>query len=184
MIGEFESFTEKRKMTDTRHHEQTKHAQMAFAQDVKALAGAIEDMGNPFGEKGSDLLVLDTRDLADTAVIDSLNHIEKLGQDQYITYVSEHLVSQTKPITDPIQRNNLPLFCWPPVREKSRSQQQFSSLQSDCSLFSRLFIGSQIRNGNLDEFFEYENQACPPSLSQMGKLRTGTKSDLLGCFLA
>jgi hypothetical protein len=88
----------------------------------------------------------------------------------------ERLVSQTKPITDPIKRNSFPLFSRPPVREKSRSQQQLSSLKSDCSLFSRLYIASQIRDGNLDEFFEHENQACPPSLSQMGKLRTGTKS--------
>ena len=67
VIGEFESFTEERKRTDTRHHEQTKHAQKAFAKNVKALAAVIEDMGNPFSEKSSDLLVLDTRDLVDTA---------------------------------------------------------------------------------------------------------------------
>ena len=47
--------------------------------------------------------MLDTRDLADAAVIDSLKHIKKLGQDQYDSYVSERLVNQTKPITDPIQ---------------------------------------------------------------------------------
>ena len=108
VIGEFEVSTEKRKKTDTRHHEQTKHAQMAFAQDVKALTGAIEDMDNPFCENSSDLLVLDTRDLADAAVINTVNQIEKLGQEQYDTYVSERLVNQTKPIDDPIQRNNLP----------------------------------------------------------------------------
>ena len=85
VIGEFEVSTEKRKKTDTRHHEQTKHAQMAFAQDVKALTGAIEDMGNPFCENSSDLLVLDTRDLADAAVINTVNQIEKLGQEQYET---------------------------------------------------------------------------------------------------
>ena len=39
-----------------------------------------------------------------------------------------------------------------------------------------------MHDGNIDEFFEHENQACPPSLSHMGKLRTGTKSDLLGCL--
>ena len=37
-------------------------------------------------------------------------------------------------------------------------------------------------DGNIDGFFEHEKQACPPSLSHMGKLRTGTKSDLLGCL--
>ena len=31
VIGEFESVTEERKKTDTRHHEQSKHAQMALA---------------------------------------------------------------------------------------------------------------------------------------------------------
>ncbi len=41
VVGEFEASTEKRKGTDTQHHEQTKHAQMTFAQDVKALTAAI-----------------------------------------------------------------------------------------------------------------------------------------------
>ena len=71
-------------MTRGIYGQQLDHSlQLAFARDVKALAGAIEDMGNPFGEKGSDLLVLDTRNLADTAVIECLNRIEKLGQEQY-----------------------------------------------------------------------------------------------------
>ena len=32
------------------------------------------------------------------------------------------------------------------------------------------------------QIVEHENQACPASLSQLGKMRTGTKSDLLGCL--
>ena len=31
-------------------------------------------------------------------------------------------------------------------------------------------------------FFKYENQREPPSLSDRGKLRSGTKSDILGCL--
>ncbi len=57
-----------------------------------------------------------------------------------------------------------------------------SSLKNDCSLFFRMYIASQMRDGDLDDFFEHEKQACPPSLSQLGKLRTGTKSDLVGCL--
>ena len=34
----------------------------------------------------------------------------------------------------------------------------------------------------LKDFFHHENQACPPSLFQLGKLRLGTKSDLLHCL--
>ena len=80
------------------------------------------------------------------------------------------------------KRNNLPLFSRPPVRVKSSKQLQFSTLKNNCSLFSRLYIASQVRNGDLDEFFRHENQACPPSLSQLGILRSGTKSDQLNCL--
>ena len=59
---------------------------------------------------------------------------------------------------------------------------QLSSLKNDCSLFSRLYISCQTRDGDLDEFFSHENQACPPSLSNMGKLRLGTKSDIVSCL--
>ena len=183
VIAEFQATADKRtKKTDFKHHEQTKHKQLAFARDVKSLSGVMREMGNPFCDDSSDLLVLDSRDLADPAVINTVRQIEKLGQEQYNTYVDERLVNQTKPITDSIRRNNLPLFSRSPVREKSRTQLQVSSLKNDCSLFSRLFIASQMRDGDLDDFFAHENQACPPALSQMGKMRLGTKSDLVGCL--
>ena len=34
----------------------------------------------------------------------------------------------------------------------------------------------------MEGFFGHENQSFPPSLSQYGKLRSGTKSDLLSCL--
>ena len=34
----------------------------------------------------------------------------------------------------------------------------------------------------MDEFFRHENQGTPPSLSDMGELRHGTKSDLMSCL--
>ena len=67
IIGEFDISTKKRKDKDCRHHEQRKHVQTAFARDVKALSEAIDEMGNPFSEESSDLLVLDNRNIADTA---------------------------------------------------------------------------------------------------------------------
>ena len=149
---------------------------MAFARDVKSLKGVIDEMGNPFSENSSDL---DSRDIADAAPADTLDQIEKLGLDQYETYVSERLVNQMVPITDPIKRNNLHLFSRPSVRQKSSKELQLSSLKNNCSLFSRLYIASQIRNSDLDEFFQHENQACPPALSRLGVLRTGTKFDFL-----
>ena len=34
----------------------------------------------------------------------------------------------------------------------------------------------------MEGFFSHKNQSFPPSLSQYGKLRSGTKSDLLSCL--
>ena len=60
---------------------------------------------------------------------------------------------------------------------------QVASLKCDVELFSRLYIGCQTREGNLEEFFRHENQAYPPALSDGGKLHLGTKSDLLACLI-
>ena len=103
-----------------------------------------------------------------------------MGQEQYDIYVGERLVNQTKSVWEPIKKNNLALFSRPPIREKTKSQ--LASLKNDCSLFSRLYVASQVRNGNLDKFFEHENQAYPPALSQNGKLSSGTKTDLVSCL--
>ena len=55
-------------------------------------------------------------------------------------------------------------------------------LKEDCTLFSRLYIACQNRDGNLEDFFKFENQPWPPSLSQLGQLRGGTKADLVTCL--
>ena len=54
--------------------------------------------------------------------------------------------------------------------------------KSDCDLFWRLHVASQFSDGNLNEFFSHENQPCPPSLSVRGKLKLGTKSDIVRCL--
>ena len=81
LISEFQTTTERTiKNIELKHHEQTKHTQLAFAQDVKALTNAIREMGNPFFEESKDLLVLDNRDITDTGGINTLHQIEQLGQ--------------------------------------------------------------------------------------------------------
>ena len=45
-----------------------------------------------------------------------------------------------------------------------------------------MYIANQSRNGDVDEFFSHENQAVPPSLSDMGELRHTNKSDLVSCL--
>ena len=182
LIKVFQVSTEKIQSVDFRHHEQKKSKQLAFAQDVKLLTETIEEMGNPFTEDSSDLLVLDSRNIADVAVSDTLQKIEKLGSEQYEKFIEERLLSHNLSIAEPIKKNNLYFFSRPPIRQKSSKQIQMSSLKSNCSLFSRLYIASQTRDGDLQEFFKHENQAYPPALSQGGVLRSGIKSELVHCL--
>ena len=182
VIREFEMSTEKKKSTDFCHHEETKHVQKAFKRDVDCLAKTIEEYGNPFTENSSDLLVLDKRNIVEQAVVDTVFQIEQLGQEQYDKYVRERLVIQNVHVSELIIKNNLPLFSQPLVKKKNNFTLQLASLKSDCSLFSRLYVSSQVRGGNLDEFFEHENQACPPALLPNGEMGTTKRSDLVGCL--
>ena len=77
--------TEKRKKLDSRHQEDAKHEQKAFTGDVNILANTIEEMGNTFTDDSSDLLSMDSRDIADPAAIDMVREIEKIGEEHHDT---------------------------------------------------------------------------------------------------
>ena len=127
--------------------------------------------------------MLDTKVVADEGGVSIMQQIEDLGVKQCDTFISERLLQQTKPLDDPISRNKLSFFETPSKKKISKAQQQLSSMKSVCSLFSRLFIACQSRNGNLDEFFKHENQACPPSISDQENLRLPRqKSELASCL--
>lgn len=184
LLNEFQSSTEEHEDNDIRHHSQTSSIQQRFAEDVMQLTSSMKEMGNHFMEDSNDLLVLDTMDIVNKDVTSTVRNIECIGSEQYDNYVKDRLVERCTPINDVIKKNNLPLFQSPGKRTVSKTKLQISSLKNDCALFSRLYISCQVRDGNLDEFFQHENQGWPPSLSQNGILRSGTKADLTTCLEA
>ena len=163
---------------DMRHHDQSKGIQKDFVEKVESLTATITDMGNPFLEDSNDLLRLDNRDILGEDAVTSVRKAGELGQSQYDDFVAERLEEQRKPLLSPVTTNKLQLFRLTSSRGRSNARLKVASLQSDCSLFSRLFIACQTRDGNLDTFF----QSCPPSLYQHGKLRSIKKADLLECL--
>ena len=170
---------------DFRHHEQMKGVQNTFRNQVNAVCSTIniEEMGNPFADQTGDLFVLDTRDIADPKVVETVRTVERLGKDQYQQFVTKRLQERTSPLFDTIQKNKLPLIRSPPAtKEKSGDNFKIASLKSNCSLFSCLYVSCQVKDGILEGLFGLENQSFPPSLSQYGKLRSGTKLDLLSCL--
>ena len=65
LINEFEaSVNHTQTSVDICHHKEQPGVQKAFQQDEKSLKSSFNEFGNPFSESTSDLLVLDTRDVA------------------------------------------------------------------------------------------------------------------------
>ena len=132
-------------------------------------------------KKSQDLLVLDTKEIAPPAAVDALSRAHEVGQLHIDNFVRERLVERTKPLEDAIHRHKLNIF-GQPSKFPGKGAHQVKSLKNDVGLFSRLYIGCQNRDGNLEEFFQHENQACPPALLDGGGIRQGAKSDLLACL--
>lgn len=184
VIEEFQDGNQycRRQITDTRHHDQTPSVQASFVRDVCSLVGVIEEMGNPFEEESQDLVILDSKDIAGPAAVETVMNAKRIGQEQFKAFTRECLLDRTKAVDNPIPRNKLKVFSTSTPRSQSKGQQQLTSVKNDRELFARLYIGCQTRDGNLEEFFCHENQACPPALSDGGNLFTGTKSDLITCL--
>ena len=90
---------------DIRQLEQIKSKQKAFVDQIRSLTDTLEEMGNPFSEKSDDLLVSDTRDIADPKVAQTFRNIEQIGKSQYQEYLKNRLEKKTKPLADPIKQN-------------------------------------------------------------------------------
>ena len=50
----------------------------------------IEKLGNPVEEDSQDLLVLDTRDIADPAVIETVRTVKQIGQESRMAAILEN----------------------------------------------------------------------------------------------
>lgn len=50
---------------------------------MKTFTSVIEEIGNPFTDENSDVLILDITDIVDPAVVDSMNKLEEIGREQY-----------------------------------------------------------------------------------------------------
>ena len=150
--------------------------------DNSFTVSCFEELGNPFTEESDNLMAIHTKDIMDDSVVATVKNAHKIGEEQFCLVVKERFIDRSKPVTEPLKQNNLPTFSTPTKKAVSKDQAKVKLLKEDCSLFGRLYIACQTRDGNLDEFFSYENQPWPPSLSDQGQLRGGQKADLLRCL--
>ena len=161
------------------HREEGFSAQKIFKEQAASLTQVINELGNPFLDDSVELLALDTQNVMDESVVNTVRTVEGLGKDQYAKYCKQVITDRTHSIHEPIKKNALPLFRCPHPKAKAKQAGKISLLKNDVALFSCLYIVMQHRISDMSTFFSHENHPFPPSLSDCGKLRLGKKSDLL-----
>jgi hypothetical protein len=138
--------------------------QTKFATRVRNLRRAIREMGNPFRDTSEDLLILNTREIVASEVADSLKTLKSIGVTLSETFFKERLVYHEKPMDSSIKRNKFPLF---KITQSCDAKTKVKSLKKDRSLFLKLYIACQIRDGNIAEFFQHENDIYSPPYRRM-----------------
>ena len=131
VVKEFESTFEVTKPCDKRDHEQMPSVQKTFFKDVQALISVLQEMGNPFTEDSTELIVLGTQEIMSECVVQAIKTAKQKGQSQYDQFVEERSVRCSKDITDTIHRNKLPLFGTTENPASNKTRNQISVLKSD-----------------------------------------------------
>ena len=81
--------------------DQTPSVQASFVKDVRSLVGVIEKMGNPFEEESQDLVILDIKNIAGPAAVETVMNAKRIGQEQFEAFTRKCLLDRTSDISTP-----------------------------------------------------------------------------------
>ena len=95
--------------------------------------------------------------IMDDTVIHNISNVLKICEEQYHTFINDRLVERPTSVMEQIHKNSLCLFKESMAKQQSKQKAQVTALKEDCTLFSRLYISCQSREGNLTDFFKHEN---------------------------
>ena len=78
LVGEFESSLKHQQKlpTATTNHEHSRANHANFGSHVQSLVDAIDEMGNPFADNGSQLYRIDTKEVFGDDSLEAVQHIE------------------------------------------------------------------------------------------------------------
>ena len=144
MVQEFEETSSQTE--EHSHHEQEPAVQSTFSKYVVNTVSYFEQLGNPFQYESENLMAVHTKDIMDDAVLHTIQNASTIGKKQFQSFVKERFVDRTKPVTEPLKKNNLRTFNSPCKKMISIYKAKVQVLKEDCSLFSRLHIACQTRD--------------------------------------
>ena len=158
------------------HHEEKKTYQLRFLDKCNALKDSFLEGENPFLVTGELLIAIDTRVVMEDDAVTALFNAESQGLSMMNDFLKERLIGQTKSVYDPIKKSQIAIFT---SRKKGVLNTPLKAMRANSQNFCRMFIISTAREFNLNEFFSYENENTPPSISLNGEIRAGNKAPLV-----
>ena len=108
---------------DSRHHEAPVGAQTA----CESHDNALQDMGNPFQDEASDLLSLDTKNIADPSLAQLVDTHDQRGLQQFEVFLSGRHNEECS-FYNPIKKNKVAFF----KQEQGVSSSNEKALTADC----------------------------------------------------
>ena len=95
--------------------------QSTSLQHVHFMTRTMSHIGNRFTDTCGDPLVLDTRTIVDSTVVNTIQKIENLDRQCVTLSLKNRLVDYIRPLGDTVTIANIRLFCSRQHKEKSRS---------------------------------------------------------------
>ena len=110
--------------------------QKTSKEQALVMVQTINEMSNPFLDNPLELLLLDTWNVIDESVVNTVHTLQAVGRDQYDTYYMSVVSNCTRSIHEPIKKNSMPLLRCPTPKAKTKQVGQISMLKADVALFS------------------------------------------------
>ena len=170
--------------SNNEHPEGSITEQNRFLDQVQCLIDLVDQdlIVNLYSETENKLVTLDSGEYIDPEIEECFKNLTTIGGKLHSEYVKERIEICSKPISDIISKPKVYTFTNPPPI-KLKSNSKLGSLKASFTMVTQMFVSLQARpDSDMSEFFMYENCKFPPSLSDNGKLRQGTKSHILDCL--
>ena len=110
IVAAYEAVSGVNNVGSNKHHDQTLSAQIAFFEKVEALRKVYQGIGNPFQEESADLLVLDTKNIADTSCAVMIGTHHKRGKEQFQAFMDGLKENNGCTFYQPIKKNRVSYF--------------------------------------------------------------------------
>ena len=128
----------------------------------------LEQLGNSFiVDESVELLQLDTKDVMGEAIVMTVKTIEEIGKRKNKEFKKAGVIDVTQKLEDTATKNKFAFFKQSNSKGQS-SKSESKDLKLHIRLFSQLYISTQIRGENMDEFFSHKTLKNRLVLSKNG----------------